>query len=44
MLRYLLITAEVARTLRLGQVGVETIELGVEAGVEAGGDILMGNK
>jgi len=40
MLRYLLIIVEVAQTLRLGQAGVET----VEAGVEAGGDTLIGNK
>jgi len=40
MLRYLLIAAEVAQTLRSGQVGVET----VEAGVEAGGDTLIGNE
>ena len=40
MLRYLLIIAEVAQTLRLGQVGVETMEVGVEAG----GDTLIGNE
>ena len=40
MLRYLLVAAEVARTLRSGQAGVET----VEAGVEAGGDTSMGNE
>jgi len=40
MLRYLLIMAEVAQTLRSGQVGIET----KEAGVEAGSNTLIGNK
>jgi len=44
MLHYLLIVVEVAQTLRLGQAGIETIEVGVEVGVEVGSNTLIGNE